>query len=195
MAVEEAEYYSLHQGNGVSGGVRDSPAPRSKKKPKPAAASTRRSSSGMTSFLQGITLGTVLLIPVGVWCWVKVNESTPPVETQETQTKAKTAKGKPAPPVAPKRKPMRATNTGPALLRGADAGAVKAKALVETDQPPAIPVPVPTAPAPVASQIPRVNNESFEEPKEKKSIWRTLSSPFRGKTKPPNPPQPDVDNN
>ncbi len=104
MAVEQTDYFTFHQSNGVSGGVRSAqttPASKHNKGRSKTGAKTT-----FTPFFQGITLGAVLLIPVGVWCWVRVNVMAAPVEVQETSTRPQAAKAKQA--GATKRKPMRA---------------------------------------------------------------------------------------
>ena len=181
MAVEETEYYSLHQGNGVSGGVRET---RSKPAKKKKVAGTGRSRSGVTSFLQGITLGTVLLIPVGVWCWVRVDDIAPTAETQEVQSKAKTAaKGKAA-PAATKRKPLRAVPVvaAPARVLDSDAG-IKIKALVDVEPPPLVVAPPVAVSIPIATDpIQKLAEDVGSSQKPEKRVWRTISAPFRGKS-------------
>ena len=191
MAVEEAEYYTLHQGNGVSGGVRSS-------RNKPSSRKTKAepgSGGGLTSFLQGITLGTVLLIPVGVWCWVRVDDAAPRPATQEPSSRPTARKGKQAAPSSKRKPPMR---PGAAVApqwqpRVTEVDTMKSKSLVEPRQPPSmIESPVP-APIPARNEVPRVAEEepSDNNPeKPKKGIWRTLASPFKGKSKdgPPSPP-------
>lgn len=102
--MDQTDYFTFHQGNGVSGGVRSAqtdPSPKQTKARSKAGAKTT-----LTPFFQGITLGAVLLIPVGVWCWVRVDVMAAPVEVQETSTRPQAVKGKQA--GATKRKPMRA---------------------------------------------------------------------------------------
>ena len=193
MAVEEAEYYSLHQGNGLSGGVRSSrsqPAPK-KQKADPG------SRGGLTSFLQGITLGTVLLIPVGVWCWVRVDDTAPRAAVQEPATRPTPGKGKHA-SVAPKRRPPMRSSAGTAPQLSppvTEVDSMKAKSLVEFDPPPpVIDVPAPAA-VPATSEVPRVVEEETSDnnpEKPKKGIWRTLASPFRGKSRDGSAPLPNV---
>lgn len=184
MAVEEVEYYSHTQSNGVSGGVRSS---KTKQAPKRKQQAATRGSSRFTSFFQGITLGTVLLIPVGVWCWIRVDEIAPSPEVRATQVKTPVVKGKPAGASA-KRKPMRASTVAVPAPRLTEVDMVKARSQVDAEPPPPIAAPTPAA-TPLSTQIPRVTDQEFSDSgQKKKGVWRTLASPFRGKAKGQPPP-------
>ena len=187
MAVEEVEYYSLHQGNGLSGGVREtSPSKgKSKSKAQPKTRTQRKgSNSGFTSFIQGITLGTVLLIPVGVWCWVRVEEIAPQAQMDEVPNKAKTAKGKAGASAVGKRKPMRVSGTVPVAAPKPVVAPVTR--LTAAEPPPPLPIATPPTVVlpPGVSQVPQLAENAEPLQKQKKGVWRTLSSPFRGKSKP-----------
>ena len=189
MAVEEVDYSTLHQGNGVSGGVRESrsqPAPKNTKTKKKAAGSNR----SITSFVQGVTLGAVLLIPVGVWCWVRAGDSgIASVEAQQPSSgRPKVAgKAKPGAGVAKRKSlPVRLGSSAVVAaprITGADP-------VVEVEPPAAVFVP-PVAPESMAV-VNQVGEEVEVAPKEKKGVWRTVSGPFRGKSK-VNPPQLEPD--
>jgi len=184
MAVEEQEYFSVTAGNGLS------PVTRAQKGPvKKAKQQSQKSGSRATSFLQGITVGTVLLIPVGVWCWVRPGGTEfAPAVTEEAAPTSKTAgkAGKRVAAGAPKRKPVKA-NTAVALPPARiDSGRPSVR--MESDPPPPIaastPAAIPTSRL-VAKPPADDTMQEFDDPqKPKKSVWRTLSSPFRGKSKP-----------
>ena len=133
--------------------------------------------SGWTSFVQGITLGAVLLIPVGVWCWVRADEVAPAVEAQVPAGKAKAAKGKSL-PVA-KRKPMRLSPApAPRAVSSVPVG------VGMPEPPPFVPVPVPTpGVAPLATTVPHLDQDINTAPPPKKGLWKTITSPFRTKSK------------
>ena len=186
MAVEEVEYYSLHQGNGRSLGDREGKA-KAKKKTK-----RQGSSSGFTSFVQGVTLGTVLLIPVGVWCWVRVDDLAPKTQADEITNKAKSARTKPAANPVSKRKPMRISTARSAAAPKATV--VPLNRLAEAEPPPKLPLAPPSSPVAVPLVIrpaPELAEDIPQKPK--KGVWRTLSTPFRGKGKAP--PEPDGSEN
>lgn len=177
MAVEETEYYSIQQGNGVSGGVREIPSIKAKPTKK---IQSSRSKPAMTSFLQGITLGTVLLIPVGVWCWVKIDGTTAVVSKPREVVKTKASKGKGA-PVAAKRKPMKLL--APASAKSIPTPSGGPARIAEVDPPPAIPTQVPIIVPQAVTQPPQVSEEFVEAQKAKKGFLRTLAAPFSGKGK------------
>ena len=195
MAVEEAEYYSLHQGNGVSGGTRSESSTK-RAAPKSKARAQSASATRLTPFLQGITLGAVLLIPVGVWCWVRADEIANPFDAQEASAPAVTVKAKQT-SVPAKRKPMRsAAPAAPSVVRATAAGAVRTK----RESPRAVtPAPVESGPSvsPPVAEPASITRPPDEEStgagagqKPKKGVWRTLASPFRDRSKDPIQPEP-----
>ncbi len=184
MAVEEVEYFSFTQGNGVSGGVRDTKTKQvTKKKPKAAA----RQGGRFTSFFQGITLGTVLLIPVGVWCWVRMDEIA--VVTEPSPSLAKTPAAGKGKSVAVKRKAVKPLAVAVPAPRITEVDMMKARSLVDAEP---LPLPVATpepAAVPVTTRLPRVTEDEFgNAPANKKGVWKAITSPFRGKGKSEAPP-------
>ena len=167
MAVEEVEYYSLHQGNGRLLDDRGGKA-----QPKKKSTKRQGSSSGFTSFVQGVTLGTVLLIPVGVWCWVRADDLAPKAQADEIQNKAKSARTKPVANAVSKRKPMRISTAGSAAAP--KAVVAPANRLAEAEPPPPLPVAPPSSPVAVPLAIRPAPELAEEVPqKPKKGVWST----------------------
>ena len=185
MAADESEYFSGYVGNGLS------PVERANKKAATAKkAKAKSQKSPLASILQGITIGTVLLIPVGVWCWVRPAETivTPAIEPEAASKTAGKAGGKRPAASAAKRKPVKpsvAALPQPALTRPPariDAGRVDSG----RPDPPAV---VREAPVPASNLVPKAAAEEpeiFDSPaKPKKGVWKTLASPFRKNKTPP----------
>jgi hypothetical protein len=179
MAVEETEYFSLNQGNGLSPVARPQKNSGSKTAAKKAQAPQR---SSLTSFFQGITLGTVLLIPVGVWCWVRIgapsSQEVPAIE-EAHPTKAKQPAG-----AAWKRKPVKAHVAPAGFPPPPVHQAVSAPVTPLAEPPPLALTPTPPLTIPTSNLVPRVDdqnqfNDSAQKPK--KGVWKTITSPFRGK--------------
>jgi hypothetical protein len=187
MAVEETEYFSLNQGNGLS------PLDRPVKKgtAKKAKAANSAKDSRLRPFLQGITVGTVLLIPVGVWCWVRADLPQAGPVVEESRPSA----GKSSKQAASKRKPVkvRPASTATRLPAGVQSSQPLAArptiTVVDSDPPPFIP---PAAQAPVATPQAELapttaGGEDLQsgggEQKPKKNLWKTITAPFRGKNK------------
>lgn len=175
--MEQTDYFTFHQGNGVSGGVRSAQANSPSKQAK--GRSKARAKTSFTPFFQGITLGAVLLIPVGVWCWVRVDVMAAPIEVQETSTRPQVVKGKQAGAI--KRKPMRAAPQQ--RPRNSEVPRIHVLVPREPGSPPTLVPSIPVKP-PETSQIPRANEEEGigEPARPKKSLWKSLSSAFRGRT-------------
>jgi hypothetical protein len=185
MAAEEVEYFSLHQGNGVSGGVRSAAA-----NPKTKARRSNSSASKLTPFLQGITLGTVLLIPFGVWCWVRVGDTGLGFGRTEVPVRPAAVKPKPAPP-AYRRKAVRAVPASVATPQVQPVEVIQEPAVRQQQQPIAAEPEPPPAPPPVApasggsdssmSMVaePAPQNDSTGQ-KPRKGIWRSMAAPFKG---------------
>jgi hypothetical protein len=122
----------------------------------------------------------VLLIPVGVWCWVRPGggEEIIQSDVKETAPASKTAgKSNKRPVAGVKRKPVK-TGSGASLPPATIDMGGRPRLVVESDPPPAA-VAAPTAAATSASQLvakPAAQvSEEFDEPqKPKKGIWRTL---------------------
>jgi len=183
MAAEETEYHSLNQGNGLS------PIERSTKKGtgKKRAKAQSGNGSKLTPFLQGITVGAVLLIPVGVWCWVRVD--VPQVAPAAEESRATSSKG--SKQAASKRKPVKprtATAVPPARIHSVTGGeAIQASApVVDSDPPPvSAPAPAPTAVVPQANVEPMASVDEFQPAttgqKPKKNVWKAIAAPFRAK--------------
>lgn len=172
MAVEETEYFPLTQGNGMSPVVRATAKGTTKKAVKQVKANN---GSKLVPFFQGITVGAVLLVPLGVWCWVRTDtvvETTPAiVEHAPAKPKAATAwKRRPI-------KPHTAVSSAPAVVHPA---AAQTAPPVDADPPPVVLSP---APAPMAnlSPAPAEQDRTVETPK--RGVWKTVTAPFRGKIK------------
>jgi hypothetical protein len=198
MAAEETEYYSLHAGNGRS------PVERTDKNRTAAKKKNAKQESGkgsrITPYLQGITVGTVLLIPLGVWCWVRVPADDAPATEESTTAHATASKSskQSAANAASKRKPVKTTRAAaiPATrietaaptiygLEPAPAPAPRASAAANDPLPPSVtaaPAPVPAFKLlPEATEQEDTSIEITRKPK--KGVWKTITSPFRGKNK------------
>jgi hypothetical protein len=190
MAVEEQEYFTFSAGNGLAPVTRpQAAAGKAKGKAKPEA----RSSGGIKPFLQGITLGTVLLIPAGVWFWVRMAPDQTVSAAEETAPAHPAAKGsKSATGYGYRRKPLKAVL--PAAKVKTEESNRQPGSLVVTEPPPA----VVSTPIPAASplvQVPKIpeDSESLVPERPKKNIWHKLAAPFRGKNSGTtnDPPAPD----
>jgi hypothetical protein len=179
MAVEETEYFSPTVGNGVMV-ERKREAPATGRSARGTHATVSAPANRLMPFVQGITLGAVLMIPFGVWWWAQ----SPAVAATDpgTSAQAVTAKGKQS-KALPKKKAYRAGAVPPAVKNQpkADSGS---KAVAAPDQsfeaPPPISVDVPlAAPKAIAVEIPAPNPVVEPATSGKKGLVRTLVTPFQ----------------
>ncbi|HEY3740382.1 MAG TPA: hypothetical protein VGL53_11080 [Bryobacteraceae bacterium] len=164
MAVEETEYFPLTQSNGMSPVVRAAAKGTTKKAVKQVKTNN---GSRLVPFFQGITVGAVLLVPLGVWCWVRADtvvENAPAiVEHAPAKSNAATAW---------KRRPVKAhaaVASTPAVVRPV----AQAAPAVDADPPPVVLSPAPS----------HADEQEHVIETSKKGVWKTVTAPFRGKIK------------
>jgi hypothetical protein len=189
MAAEEIEYFSPTVSSGASGVRREAPSRAPSRTPSDTNA-RKQPTNKVTPFVQGATLGVVLMIPFGVWWW---SQSSPaavvenPADAQTAASKlAKPALGAGAnnkkkayrPPVSAA-KPRTVPEPG-RIHQGPSEEVQNAARPSATVEPPATVQPRPLAteiPPPPAAENAPASTEG------KKSFLKTLTSPFR-KSKP-----------
>ena len=152
MAVEELEYFAPTVGNGMRTATMEAKPSRGR------VATAKKSRSGsatgrMLPFVQGLTLGVVLMIPFGVWWWAQSPGATPaadPVGASPAVSKAKSAKA-----AVPKKRVVRTAPTGSAAAANVpyriDDGGSPERANTASS---GVPIEVRPGPRPIASETP-----------------------------------------
>lgn len=194
--ADEEDYFHDSR-NGVSG-VRSTPSRAGKSS---VAQNKPRQAKHLNPILQGIMLGTVLLIPVGAWYWMRSNSAPVAVPVEGNPKAAAGRSNKSALPATSvrQRKPLiKAAGSGGEGNPGASPvpGRVTGAGQSESAGPPPAAesavrrVPPATATTPTAgssnerpamTKMPSlVEDTTVMEDQPKKSVWKKLASPFRG---------------